>query len=72
MARDLKPNLTNNDIVRGLIPRDSFGEVHADSSGGKTTIILIWCSTLPAASSIAAVELSGSRLCMSRLKDTPA
>jgi hypothetical protein len=40
LARDLKPNLSNSDIVRDLIPRDSFGEVHADAGGGKTTIIL--------------------------------
>jgi hypothetical protein len=31
---DIRPNLDRNDIVRELIPRRAFGEVHADSAGG--------------------------------------
>jgi hypothetical protein len=46
LLRDIRPNLTPCDIVTGLIPRQAFGEVHADSSGGKQ---LSW-STFPCTS----------------------
>jgi hypothetical protein len=40
LLRDLKPNLTVNDIVKDLIPRNAFVEAHAVSGGGKTAIIV--------------------------------
>jgi hypothetical protein len=40
LLRDLEPNLKANEIVRGIIPRRSFGEVHADPGGGKTAILV--------------------------------
>jgi hypothetical protein len=40
LLRDLKPTLDRREIVRDLIPRRALGEVHADSSGGKTAIIV--------------------------------
>jgi AAA domain len=40
LAGDLKASLSSNDIVRDLVPRLGFGEVHADSGGGKTAIIV--------------------------------
>jgi hypothetical protein len=40
LLRDIKPNLTNNDIVRDLIPSRAFGECHADAGGGKTAILV--------------------------------
>ena len=39
LLRDLRPNLKSNEIVRDLIPRRAFGEVHAEAGGGKTAII---------------------------------
>lgn len=36
----VKPRLESRDIIRGLLPRAAFGEVHADRSGGKTAIIV--------------------------------
>jgi hypothetical protein len=38
--RDLKPNLTCNDLIKGMLPARGVGEVHADSSGGKTAIVV--------------------------------
>jgi AAA domain len=40
LLRDLKPHLRSNEIVKDLIPRRGFGEVHADSGAGKTAIIV--------------------------------
>jgi hypothetical protein len=40
LLSDIKPNFTNRDIIRDLLPKLSFGEVHADSSGGKTTLLI--------------------------------
>jgi AAA domain len=40
LLRDLKPNLRSNEIVKNLIPRRAFGEVHAERSGGKTAILV--------------------------------
>ena len=40
LLRDLQPILHRREIVRDLIPRRAFGEVHADSSGGKSAIIV--------------------------------
>jgi AAA domain len=40
LLSDLKPNFASNEIVKELIPRRAFGEVHADSAGGKTAIIV--------------------------------
>jgi AAA domain len=40
LLRDLKPNLISNDIVRDLLPKHAFGEVHADAGGGKTAIVV--------------------------------
>jgi len=38
LLSDIKPNLNKADIVRDLIPRGGFGEMHAEASGGKTAI----------------------------------
>jgi hypothetical protein len=43
LLRDLKPNLTSNDIVKDIIPRNAFVEAHAVSGGGKTAIIVDLC-----------------------------
>jgi hypothetical protein len=40
LLRDLKPSLRSNQVVRDLIPRRAFGEVHADAGGGKTAIMV--------------------------------
>jgi AAA domain len=40
LLRDIKPNLTCNEIIKGLIPRGGLGEVHAEAGGGKTAIIV--------------------------------
>jgi hypothetical protein len=40
LLRDLKPTLNRREIVRDLIPRRTLGEVHADSGGGKSAIIV--------------------------------
>jgi hypothetical protein len=40
---DIKPSLDRNDIVRELVPRRAFGEVHAESAGGKTAILIDLC-----------------------------
>jgi AAA domain-containing protein len=40
LLRDLQPVLNRREIVRDLIPRRALGEVHADSSGGKTAIMV--------------------------------
>jgi AAA domain len=40
LLRDLKPNLRSNEVVKDLIPRRAFGEVHAERSGGKTAILV--------------------------------
>jgi hypothetical protein len=39
LLRDLQPNLRSNEIIKDLLPRRAFGEVHADSGAGKTAII---------------------------------
>jgi hypothetical protein len=39
LLRDIKPNLVSNDIVKGLLPRNAFVEVHSVAGGGKTAII---------------------------------
>lgn len=38
LLSELRPNLTSNEIVKDLIPRRAFGEVHADAGGGKTAV----------------------------------
>lgn len=40
LLRDIEPNLLSNDIVKGLIPRGAFIEVHAVAGGGKTAIVV--------------------------------
>jgi hypothetical protein len=37
---EIKPCLERDDIVRDLIPRRAFGEVHSDSAVGKTAILI--------------------------------
>jgi AAA domain len=39
LLSDLQPNLRSNEIIKDLLPRRAFGEVHADSGAGKTAII---------------------------------
>jgi hypothetical protein len=38
--RDLKPNLTCNDLIKEILPAGGIGEVHADSGGGKSAIVV--------------------------------
>ena len=40
LLRDIKPSLTSSEVIKDLIPRRAFGEVHADAGGGKTAILV--------------------------------
>jgi hypothetical protein len=37
---EITPNLTYNDRIKDILPGGGIGEVHADSSGGKTAIVV--------------------------------
>ena len=39
-ARELVPDLTCHDLIKGILPARGIGEVHADSGAGKTAIVL--------------------------------
>jgi hypothetical protein len=39
-VRDLVPNLQCRDLIKDILPGHGIGEVHADSSGGKTAIVI--------------------------------
>jgi hypothetical protein len=71
LLRDLKPNLTNNDIIKSLIPRNAFVEAHAVAVA-RPPSSSISRSTSPTAATTAHAASRNSRSFTSPSKATPA